>query len=242
MAVEVATLGHTKRPGRCANSPRPGRHRLGGVSVAKATCLFAGCDDQSRRHGLCQRHDAQLDYRGGDWSLLTVLPPRPARRPCVVCGAVFRSRTRLVCSGRCRVELVIHPLGRPTAVPCSRCGGLIDLTSHNRDGRRRRADTKTCSRCRNTKAGVSPTYLATRDGTTCGLCGRPVDLSLKRNTDGVMCASVDHIVPVSKGGTNDPSNLQLAHLACNQAKAANDGARTAVGPRSDGREGSLPWP
>ena len=30
--------------------------------------------------------------------------------------------------------------------------------------------------------------------------------------------TVDHKIPLAKGGTNDLSNLQLAHLTCNRAK------------------------
>ncbi len=33
---------------------------------------------------------------------------------------------------------------------------------------------------------------------------------------------VDHVVPLSKGGTNDPSNLQLLCAPCNLSKAARD--------------------
>lgn len=44
----------------------------------------------------------------------------------------------------------------------------------------------------------------------CAICGKPV--KFKKMT-------VDHIVPLSKGGTNDIANLQLAHLTCNRAKA-----------------------
>lgn len=35
-----------------------------------------------------------------------------------------------------------------------------------------------------------------------------------------LCASIDHIVPLSQGGTNDLTNLQLAHLRCNLRKRA----------------------
>lgn len=34
------------------------------------------------------------------------------------------------------------------------------------------------------------------------------------------CGSVDHVVPVVEGGTDDKENLQLAHLRCNLAKEA----------------------
>ena len=53
--------------------------------------------------------------------------------------------------------------------------------------------------------------------THCAICGQPVDFSLKAPDP--MAPSVDHIIPVAKGG--HPSaleNLQLAHLRCNRAK------------------------
>jgi 5-methylcytosine-specific restriction endonuclease McrA len=33
---------------------------------------------------------------------------------------------------------------------------------------------------------------------------------------------IDHIVPICSGGTNDPSNIQLACPACNRAKGGQD--------------------
>jgi 5-methylcytosine-specific restriction endonuclease McrA len=58
--------------------------------------------------------------------------------------------------------------------------------------------------------------LAHRDGATCGICGRAVNLfAAKDNPDK---PSIDHIIPRAAGGTNDPANLQLAHLSCNHRK------------------------
>lgn len=58
--------------------------------------------------------------------------------------------------------------------------------------------------------------LATQD--TCGICGRPVDKSLRFPHP--MSAVVDHIIPVDRGGSpDDIDNLQLAHMCCNRAKS-----------------------
>ena len=54
--------------------------------------------------------------------------------------------------------------------------------------------------------------------TICGICGKPVDFSYKNPHP--LAPTVDHIIPVSKGGhPSDIANLQLAHRCCNRAKA-----------------------
>jgi hypothetical protein len=50
-----------------------------------------------------------------------------------------------------------------------------------------------------------------RDNFTCQYCGKtPPDVML----------NVDHIVPVSKGGTDDPENLRTSCFECNSGKGA----------------------
>jgi 5-methylcytosine-specific restriction endonuclease McrA len=52
----------------------------------------------------------------------------------------------------------------------------------------------------------------------CGICGQPVDKSLKHGHP--MASCVDHIVPIAKGGhPSDIENLQLAHWTCNRMKS-----------------------
>jgi len=52
----------------------------------------------------------------------------------------------------------------------------------------------------------------------CGICGKPVDKSLKYPNP--MAASVDHIIPIARGGhPSEIDNLQLAHWCCNRAKS-----------------------
>ena len=52
----------------------------------------------------------------------------------------------------------------------------------------------------------------------CGICGRPVDFSLRYPNPLSPC--IDHIVPIAKGGhPSDIDNLQLAHWTCNRQKS-----------------------
>lgn len=54
--------------------------------------------------------------------------------------------------------------------------------------------------------------------TVCGICGKPVDFSLKYPHP--LSPSIDHIIPVDKGGhPSDLANLQLAHRTCNRQKS-----------------------
>ena len=52
----------------------------------------------------------------------------------------------------------------------------------------------------------------------CGICGRPVNKKLRYPDP--MAPSVDHIIPVSRGGhPSDIDNLQLSHWICNRQKS-----------------------
>ena len=51
-----------------------------------------------------------------------------------------------------------------------------------------------------------------RDGWVCQLCEAPVDPGATAHAER---ASLDHIVPQSRGGSHDPSNLRMAHVGCN---------------------------
>lgn len=67
--------------------------------------------------------------------------------------------------------------------------------------------------------------IAERDNWTCQLCGKPID------TDAVVphpnSPTLDHIVPLSRGGDHSIENSQLAHFICNSTKS--DGLAVSVG-------------
>jgi 5-methylcytosine-specific restriction endonuclease McrA len=55
-----------------------------------------------------------------------------------------------------------------------------------------------------------------RDGWRCYLCGKPVDRTVPRTDP--LGATIDHIVPRSRGGPDAPDNVATAHWRCNRQK------------------------
>jgi len=58
--------------------------------------------------------------------------------------------------------------------------------------------------------------LVDRDGYVCKICGHTIDPFLRHPNP--YSLSIDHIIPLSGGGTHDLDNLQLSHLLCNLQK------------------------
>lgn len=133
---------------------------------------------------------------------------------CLICGAVFSARAggarykRATCSDDC-FRLWRNEVARQRHATRSpkQAQARLDRKA------RRRALTK--------GATAEPfTYVEVfdRDGWMCGLCDEPVDRELKHPDP--MCASLDHVVPLSIGGHHVLSNVQCAHLVCNIRKGA----------------------
>lgn len=61
--------------------------------------------------------------------------------------------------------------------------------------------------------------LFSRDKGICKICGQPTDITdIKNGHIGKRYPTLDHIIPLSKGGTHTWDNVQLAHMACNAGK------------------------
>jgi hypothetical protein len=159
---------------------------------------------------------------------------RPGLRKleCQQCGNSYESyakRSRFCsyeCKDRARKDAAIAArlAAKPERV-CRHCGVSLLPTM--------RADAAFCSEDCNSAAHqvtrkmrkrgndpdltlVSRQQIAERDRWRCGICGGLVKKDLKYPEP--MAPSIDHMVPLSKGGDNSPANLQLAHLRCNIVK------------------------
>lgn len=196
----------------------------------KPRCAVENCSSPVRKRGWCASHYHQAKRSGRD--------PEPFKYkwsdvvPCLNCGASEATpKHRRFCTDNCRVAYKMYGGPRPTTTNCVACGAAIDLNERGKRGQRRQTTTKLCRPCRQdyAKYKMSTRELAARDGTDCGICGSPVDMTLTR-ADSLQCPSVDHIVPRALGGSHEPSNLQLTHLRCNMAKSDRLGTSPVRSP------------
>lgn len=83
-----------------------------------------------------------------------------------------------------------------------------------------------CSPCRkrqNRGLDIKPAdrlAIYQRDCWVCGFCGGAVDPSLK--SPDPWAPSLDHIIPRSKGGPDDETNLRIVHRYCNGVRGNRD--------------------
>lgn len=164
---------------------------------------------------------------------------------CASCGDLFHTRRKdqrfcsIPCANRDRA------LNRVDVGPCADCGADQDVTGRGlrlcalcrkirRKARQDRWAAKNpdklaqhyvikARRRRAIKLGLPAekytlAEIAERDGRVCQLCDDPVDMLLSGlDTWG---PTIDHVIPISKGGPDTRENVQLAHRRCNEIKGA----------------------
>ncbi|MEV8548326.1 HNH endonuclease signature motif containing protein [Streptomyces glaucescens] len=138
---------------------------------------------------------------------------RKARRPlvaCEACGAAYRQhrRTQRWCSRKC---------AGPNKPGAGHRGGL---SPEARERQRLYWQEKNRRRRAAKHGGLSEPYslaeIAVRDGFRCGLCGDEVPMTVQ--VPSPLAPTIDHIMPLSKGGDDTRTNVQLAHFRCNSVK------------------------
>lgn len=193
----------------------------------KPTCSEAGCGRPVNSHGLCGSHERR---RKGEISAGQPIRRYNPGQPCEVEGCDRVSDGRGLCSGH-RQRLKIWGELRPdvplrvwTFTPGGKCLneecplptvtlGLCKthLGRYRRDQRRARLAGATIE-------AFDRIEVFDRDGWMCGICNEPVDRSVRFPDPSSV--SLDHIIPLSRGGDHSRANCQTAHRICNLRKGA----------------------
>lgn len=131
---------------------------------------------------------------------------RPTPRRCTECSTIFTpgvgGAAAVCCSDRCR----------------KRRGRRRHRATHGRDDQWR----KRARRFGVSYEPINRSRVFARDGWRCGICGCKTIRT--REVPDPRAATIDHIVPMSKGGSHTYANVQCAHFECNWRKSAGVGA------------------
>lgn len=191
-------------------------------------CTVADCGLPAHAHGLCRRHYLRVRNTGS-----VTLAPRRASI-CSVQACTERTHKRAWHCESHYMELRRYgevggnaicadcsdPISRGRR-RCKDCARKARLLASKNLGHVRRALIRGANAER---FNVLDVY--DRDEWVCGLCLKPVDPNLRHPNP--FSASLDHILPLTRGGAHALSNVQLAHLRCNTAKGNRLPIRTLV--------------
>lgn len=148
----------------------------------------------------------------------------PRKFSCVGCGVTI-SNARKWCSERCR--RLHHSNNFSTDIcylNCLECNRLFVSPVYSgakfcsqrcakKTRRRKRRHHQTLPGAEN----IGIFVLGDRDGWICHLCGKKVPRRKYRGS--AMCPTIDHLVPVSAGGSHTWDNVALAHNKCNYERS-----------------------
>lgn len=196
---------------------------LGAAPKAEG-CAVEDCDRSHKGYGYCSPHLRRLKLYGDPLGE----PPKYEPYACKVDGCTDPSYSLDLCRSH---YWIASKHGDPLAVPqrskkkhkqradiqCATCG----VTFSPGTAARRKYCSRACrpkARSNTFSSRVMLLRLTERDGWTCALCGEEIDPSYYHPH--ALSGTVDHIVAVKNGGTDDLSNLQAAHFRCNVRKGA----------------------
>lgn len=158
-------------------------------------------------------------------------------KSCPMCnqGFITTKTNKRYCSDSCSYQYRLNKMEterKNNAIQfnkrCKECGKHYSTTKNNSQycsqecGKRymnRRKETIRRKRiARNGKVDwdISIERLLKRDGHVCYLCGEHVDTKVDTNLG--TYPSIDHVIPVAKGGTHTWDNVKIAHRQCNSLK------------------------
>ena len=190
----------------------------------KLSCKIPGCDTKHYGRDLCQHHYTKW-YDFGDPMRRSPGEIRDGLKICTSCkedkpveefGAdtSLKSGISIYCT-RCAVgKATAWAAKNPEKAKASRLAHARKHPEKIRD----RAQLRQARKRANFVEEVEGLVLADRDLWICGLCLEDIDPEVRWPHP--ESYSIDHIIPLSRGGDHSYANTQSAHLLCNMRKGA----------------------
>lgn len=226
----------------CESCRKPFKHRLRGGNNGRSPGRNNSCGCKTDSNRFCSKECAYISktsFVDTNWAELKEVE-------CVQCGKSIvqtGNNSRKYCSRKCSSKayaVKTDNVDRVTKRRCPHCGKTFVPVMGDRRVKycsvecfnksyTKRANLKQ----RLVKTGlmynhIHPVDVYERDKWICALCGLIVDKSLF-GTKHPMGPSLDHVIPVSKGGKHTLDNLQLAHISCNGKKTDTLPGRGSLG-------------
>src|SRR5574340_33933 len=227
---------------------RPCANRANNAKYTKKTeCICKGCGmtfipKEANRSTYCSRECY--------FASIKAEPKLDRNYICKQCGKAFEGKgSEAYCSDDCRrarerrryreTFVSVEETNPVVQHECAQCGRIFE-TRKNSDGRVfcsercAHANGKQKRKASKRNSGsvfVSFAAIIRRDKGKCQLCGKPV--ALKQKAPHPKSPTLDHILPVSKGGKHHPDNVRLAHFECNSRRRNTGEAQLRLALRSE---------
>lgn len=157
--------------------------------------------------------------------------PRPKMtKICINCNQHYETHTEKskYCGYRCKYEYTVKQKTNHN-VKCSECSCWFTTTDQRKlfcssgckdkfhDRKKETLRRKRIKQNGKINWDISIERLMKRDKGICYLCGNKVNVLLDPNDDEY--PSIEHVIPIVKGGTHTWGNVKLAHRKCNYIKS-----------------------
>lgn len=178
-------------------------HYLALLIAENSQCQVEKCERNALAKGLCSTHYKKARTLGNPL--------------CKIDGCMSQSLHLDLCSKHHK-QIWTHGTIKPDNFDCGFCGTTV---SRSKEGMK--SSSMLCRKCQILNASVhrwcmTVEQVAERDGHACAECAEPIDLAL--SWPHLFSASIEHVIPRSRGGEDLPDNIALTHLICNLRKGS----------------------
>lgn len=178
----------------------PTKQRMKGDEI----CLFEGCEKKAKSFGYCNTHYFQL-YRNTE-----LKPIRKGKQKCKIEG----------CDEFCYAHGFCLKHYNLTEERVESLKRIRKKYKQSEKGKAVYAKKDRQRRARKKNAPVVEDFtikeIYERDGYICWVCNLPIDPNLRRGDP--LAITLEHIVPLCKGGEHSRNNCSCSHAICNSRK------------------------